>query len=65
MELEQYRILAECLQLCNKLLEKMEYDNDTISSCMSGDLRRVYLEANELAINQVLSVRNRLNEIAQ
>ena len=64
MEIEQYQILTECLQLCGRLLDKMEQDRDGILGCLQGELCKAYLEANERATQELVSIRNRLNEIA-
>lgn len=65
MDSEQYRILTESLRLCKKLQDEMERDKDRIHECFNGDLRRAYLEANGLAENEVVKIRNQLQAMMQ
>ena len=60
MDAERWDILTESLRLCDKLLQEHELDRDRIVVCLSGDLRRAYLESTDIAVQEILKVRNEL-----
>lgn len=57
VQIESYRT---SIQYCNKLLNMLEHEKDTIRNCFHGDPLKAYLKATDEAIAQVRKIRSSL-----
>lgn len=53
----------EGLMLCNRLINELESNIDDARRFFGGELNKAYVQANDKALEQARSIRNRLRSI--
>ena len=63
MDPTQFYHYNESIQYCNKLLNQLEREKDTIRGCFQGEPLKAYLEATDEAIRRVKKIKNQLQSL--
>lgn len=60
-ELEKYK--TNCLELCRRLLGKLDENEEEAASFFGGDIYKAYLQATDEAKNKTRSIQGKIRNI--
>ena len=63
MEQDFQRRKDKSLALCRKLLNNLATNDDDVNSFFGGEMRKLYLNANDVAKNKVKSIQSKINNL--
>lgn len=65
MNLELYKCIEECIGICNRLINKNEYDAEQIARGVKGDLLGAYEEASRVSTEMLKKMRAKMYILLQ
>ena len=63
MEQDFQKHKDKSLTLCRRLLSELATNDDDMDSFFGGELRKLYLNVNEVAKNKVKSIQSKINNL--